>query len=96
MASAIIDRFFAALGSGDEEAVLALVTPDATFEAQPPARRSSAQLKSASGPCPLSTSASSLLVYATLATDTRPDNHSRRVSGDSHPQAASVERLDEL
>jgi uncharacterized protein len=32
----IIDRFFAALGSGNEEGALELVTPDATFEAQGP------------------------------------------------------------
>jgi ketosteroid isomerase-like protein len=32
----VIDRFFAALGSGNEEGALELVTPDATFEAQGP------------------------------------------------------------
>jgi NADPH2:quinone reductase len=33
----IVDEFFAALDSGNEEAALDLVTPDATFEAQGPA-----------------------------------------------------------
>jgi ketosteroid isomerase-like protein len=37
MANTIVDDFFAALSSGDEEAALELVTPDATFEAQGPA-----------------------------------------------------------
>ena len=37
MANTIVEDFFAALGSGDEDAALELVTPDATFEAQGPA-----------------------------------------------------------
>jgi ketosteroid isomerase-like protein len=36
MADTIIDEFFAALGSSGTEAVLKLITPDATFEAQGP------------------------------------------------------------
>jgi ketosteroid isomerase-like protein len=36
MANTIVDEFFAALSSGGAEAVLKLVTPDATFEAQGP------------------------------------------------------------
>jgi uncharacterized protein len=36
MAKTIIDTFFAALASGDEQAALELVAPDATFEAQGP------------------------------------------------------------
>jgi uncharacterized protein len=36
MADAIIDGFFAALGSSGAEAALKLVTPDAIFEAQGP------------------------------------------------------------
>jgi ketosteroid isomerase-like protein len=36
MVDTIIDRFFAALGSGSEETALKLVAPDATFEAQGP------------------------------------------------------------
>jgi ketosteroid isomerase-like protein len=36
MGNNIIDKFFTALDSGDDEAALELVTPDATFEAQGP------------------------------------------------------------
>jgi ketosteroid isomerase-like protein len=36
MAKTIVEEFFAALGSGNEEAALELVTPDAAFEAQGP------------------------------------------------------------
>jgi uncharacterized protein len=36
MTTTIVDDFFTALGSGNEEAVLGLVTADATFEAQGP------------------------------------------------------------
>jgi ketosteroid isomerase-like protein len=36
MSSNTIDKFFTALGSGNDEAALELVTPDATFEAQGP------------------------------------------------------------
>jgi uncharacterized protein len=37
MGSTIVEDFFAALGSGNEEALLELVSADATFEAQGPA-----------------------------------------------------------
>jgi ketosteroid isomerase-like protein len=36
MANTIVEDFFSALGSGDDEAAVQLVTPDATFEAQGP------------------------------------------------------------
>jgi ketosteroid isomerase-like protein len=36
MTSTIVEDFFAALDSGDDEAALELVTPDAIFEAQGP------------------------------------------------------------
>jgi ketosteroid isomerase-like protein len=36
MTTTIVERFFAALGSGSDAATLELVTPDATFEAQGP------------------------------------------------------------
>jgi len=36
MTRTIVEEFFTALGSGDEEAALELVAPDATFEAQGP------------------------------------------------------------
>jgi putative flavoprotein involved in K+ transport len=36
MTTTIVDDFFTALGSGNDEAALELVTPDATFEAQGP------------------------------------------------------------
>jgi ketosteroid isomerase-like protein len=36
MGNTIIDTFFTELGSGNEEAALEMVTPDATFEAQGP------------------------------------------------------------
>jgi NADPH:quinone reductase len=38
MGNTIIERFFDELGAGNDEAVLQLVTPDATFEAQGPPR----------------------------------------------------------
>jgi uncharacterized protein len=37
MTNTIVEDFFTALGSGDDEAAVELVTPDATFEAQGPA-----------------------------------------------------------
>jgi uncharacterized protein len=36
MATTIVEDFFTALGSGNDEAALELVTPDATFQAQGP------------------------------------------------------------
>jgi ketosteroid isomerase-like protein len=36
MTTTIVENFFGALGSGNEEAALELVTPDATFEVQGP------------------------------------------------------------